>query len=115
MGYRVGDRCYSANSDAADSFFTGAGPFYTAGATSYLGWFEKTAGGVWQIKRQSIASNGTITNLTTSNATVPTFPTCQLSDNFNDGMLLGWGVAAAMLAAFAVKFIARGLHRDVDN
>lgn len=114
MGSRLGAVCFNNNAEAADAFFSGAGPFYTAGATSYLGYFEKTVGGVWQIKRQSIASNGTITNLTASNATMPTFPTCQPLDNFSDGMLLGWGVAAAMLAAYAVKFIAKGLHRD-DN
>ena len=69
---------------------------------------------VWQIKRQSIASTGVITNLTTSNATVPTFAACDPAALFNDGMILGWGVAAAMLVVFAVKFIAKGLKRDDD-
>lgn len=115
MGARFGDRCFSTNADAADAFFTSQSVGYTAGTTSYLGWFEKTAGGVWQIKRQSIASNGTVTNLTASNATVPTFPACNVMDNFSDGMLLGWGVAGAMLAAYAIKFIAKGLHRESDS
>lgn len=114
MGARLGDRCYSSNSDAADAFFTSQGVGYTAGSTSYLGWFEKN-GATWQIKRQSIASGGVITNLTTSNATVPTFPACNVIDNFNDGLLLGWGVAAAMLAAYGIKFLARGLHRESDS
>lgn len=114
MGARLGDRCYNSNSDAADAFFTSQGVGYTSGTTSYLGWFEKN-GGTWQINRQSIASNGTITNLTASTATVPTFPACNVMDNFSDGMLLGWGVAGAMLAAFAIKFIARGLHRESDS
>lgn len=114
MGFRVSDRCYSSNSDAADAFFSAKDPSYTAGATSYLSWFEKV-GATWQIKRQSISSTGVITNLTASNATVPTFSACNVMDNFSDGMLLGWGVAAAMIAAYAVKFIAKGLHRDVDS
>lgn len=114
MGSRIGDRCYSSNSDAADAFFSGKDPSYTAGATSYLSWFEK-AGSTWQIKRQSIDSGGVVTTLTVSNATVPTFASCDVFDNFSDGMLVGWGVAAAMLAAYGVKFIAKGLHRDIDN
>lgn len=111
MGSRFNDKCYSTNADAADAFFLEQGPFFTSGATSYVGWFEKNVSNVWQIKRQSIASNGTITTLTTSNATVPTFPTCTPLDSMNDGLTLGWGIAAAMVAAYAIRFLANGLQR----
>jgi len=114
MGALVGDRCFSTNADAADYFFSKKDPSYTAGATSYVSWFEKNVSNVWQIKRQSISSTGVITNLTSSNATVPTFAACNVMDNFSDGMVLGWGVAAAMIAVFAVKFIAKGLRNDAD-
>jgi len=108
-GFLAQGVCYSTNVSAADAHFLAQGPFYTAGATSYLGWFEKSAGLVWQIKRQSIASGGAITNLTTSNATVPTFPTCDTTEQFFDGMSLGWGVAAAIVAAWVIKNLRRGL------
>ena len=110
MGALFNQTCYATNAEAADAFFLAQGPFYTAGSTSYLGWFEKNAT-TWQIKRQSISSSGTVTTLTASNATVPTFPACTQSQNFTDGMTLGWGVAAAMVAAFGVKFLARALNR----
>jgi len=113
MGALVGDRCFSTNADAADYFFSKKDPSFTAGATSYVSWFEKV-GTVWQIERQSIASTGVITNLTSSTATVPTFPSCNVMDNFTDGLVLGWGVAAAMIAVYAVKFIAKGLRNDAD-
>jgi hypothetical protein len=109
MGALFNGQCFGTNSEAADAFFTSQGPSYTAGATSYQSWYEKST--VWQIKRQSIASNGAITNLATSNATVPAFPDCDVNANFNDGMLLGWGIASAMVAAFAVKFLSRALNR----
>lgn len=108
MGALVGTRCFSSNVDASDAFFSGKDPSYTAGVTSYLSWFEKTAG-VWQIKRQSIASNGAVTSLTTSNATVPTFPACTESAPFFDGMTIGWGIAAAMGAAWGIRFLQRAL------
>jgi len=113
MGYRVGDRCFDTQSDAADQWFSGKEPSFTSGSTSFLSWFEKT-GGVWQIKRQSVATDGAITNLTSSNATVPVFPSCSVTETFNDGFAIGWAVAGAMLAAYAVKFIAKGLRNDAD-
>jgi len=114
MGALVGERCFATNTDAADFFFSKKDPGYTAGDTSYLSWFEKSVGNVWQIKRQSISPTGVITNLATSNATVPTFAACDQMAPFSDGMTLGWGVASAMLVVFAVKFIAKGLKRDDD-
>jgi len=108
MGAQFQNRCFPTNSEAVDAFFLAQGPSYTPGATSYQSWYEKVAG-VWQIKRQSIASDGVVTNLTSSNATQPTFPECSESQPFLDGMAIGWGVAAAMCAAFGIRFLQRAL------
>jgi len=106
MGALLGSVCYPTQSAAVDAHFAGKGPSYTAGATSYLSWFEQTAG-VWQIKRQSISSTGVITNLTTSNATVPTFPVCDDVAPFNDGLVVGWGIATAMVLAWGYSMIRK--------
>lgn len=98
-GYLRGSVCYSTNAEAADAHFLGSGPFYTSGSTSYLSWFEKVSG-VWQIKRQSISSTGVVNNLTASTATVPTFPTCDTTAEFTDGLAVGWGIAGLMIAAW---------------
>lgn len=108
MGSLVNSKCFASNALAADDWFSGKDPSFTAGSTSYLSWFEKV-GGVWQIKRQSIASNGTITNLTSSNATVPTFTACDETEQFVDGVTMGWGVALAIFAAWAIKYMRRGM------
>lgn len=107
MGARYGTTCYATNTDAADAYFSSSGPFYTAGSTSYNSWFEKNVSNVWQLKRQSISSTGTVTNLTTSNATVPTFPTCDQSEQFLDGVAVGWGIAAAMVAVWGFRLMMR--------
>lgn len=101
MGALFQNVCYSTSADAADAFFLAKGVSYTAGATSYQSWFEKNTSGVWQIKRQSISSSGAITNLTTSNATVPTFPTCDPTETFFDGLSVGWGIALVMAIAWS--------------
>lgn len=44
---------------------------------------------------------------------VPSFQPCDTTDipyqNFADGAMLGWGVAAAMVAAWAIHTLRRGL------
>ena len=107
MGALLKEKCYPSQAEAVDAFFSGKEPSYTAGATSYLSWFEKSGGGVWQIKRQSIDSTGTITNLTTSNATVPAFPACDEVASFNDGLTVGWGIATAMVLAWGYSMIRK--------
>lgn len=101
-GALLGDRCLASQGAAADAFFSGKDPSFTAGATSYLGWFEKV-GAVWQLKRQSIASDGTITTLTASTATVPTFPICDPLEPFYDGQAVGWMVAIPVITVYVIR------------
>lgn len=106
MGSLVNGKCFASNALAADEFFASKDPSFTSGTTSYLSWFEKS-GSTWQIKRQSISSTGTVTNLTTSNATVPTFPTCSETENFTDGVTMGWGIATAMVLAWGFSMVRK--------
>lgn len=107
MGSLFQGKCFANNTEAADAFFLAREPAYTAGATSYQSWYEKSVGGVWQIKRQSISSTGVVTNLTTSNATVPTFVACYQAGDFKDGAVIGWGVASAMILVACIKLLQR--------
>ena len=106
MGALVNGKCFTSNALAADDFFSSKESSYTPGTTSYHAWFEKVSG-VWQIKRQSISSTGVITNLTASNATVPTFPTCSETETFTDGLSLGWLVATVIVMAWGLAQIRK--------
>lgn len=106
MGALLGTVCHPSQADAVDAYFSEQGPSFTAGATSYQSWFEKVSG-TWQLKQQSITGAGVVTNLTSVNATVPTFPDCDELAPFNDGLTVGWLLATLMVAAWGFSMIRR--------
>jgi len=109
MGALLGTVCYPSQTDAANVFFTEGGAFFTSGAVSYQSWFE-LVGSIWMIKRQSISADGTITNLVSSVATVPVFPVCDDSASFNDGLVMGWGIASVMVLAWGFSKIRQQMR-----
>jgi hypothetical protein len=106
MGAQFQSKCFSTNAVAVDAYYSAALPSYTAGATSYLSEFVNV-GGVWKIDRKSISSTGVITNLTQSNAPIPTFPSCDEAAPFVDGVTVGWGIATVIVAAWAAAQVRR--------
>lgn len=108
MGALYRDRCYRVTADAVDAHFLGGGLQITPGATTYQTWYEKSSAGVWQIKRQTISSNGSVMNLPTVTATVPQFPSCDASAGLTDGIAVGWMVASAMVIAASLIALKRG-------
>ena len=108
MGALVNGKCFTSNALAADDFFSSKDPSFTSGTTSYVSWYEKGGpSAVWQIKRQSISSTGVVSNLTASTATVPTFPVCDESGQFADGLALGWLVATVMVFGWSLAQIRK--------
>lgn len=108
MGALYSDRCYSTTAKAVDAYYGSAPPAFTSGSTSYLTEYVWT-GTLWQMKRYSIASSGTVTTLTASTAPTPTFPTCDEMETFTDGLTLGFGVVVAMVAAYVFYLYRRAL------
>lgn len=106
MGALFKQNCYASNSEALDAFYSGFSVVHTAGRTSYREWYEKPSG-TWLLKRQSIASDGTVTDLSSSVAPVLSFPTCNVGEEFLDGMTVGWGIALAMLLAWSWKLMEK--------
>lgn len=106
-GAILGGKCYPSQSDALDTYYSGIAPAQTAGSTSYFNQFLKDSG-VWKINQYSLASNGTWTLRSTTNAPVPVFPSCDPAQDFTDGVALGWLIATAMVAAAAVILLKRG-------
>lgn len=107
-GYLFKSVCYPSLAEATAAFWTDSPSFITPGSTSYLAetvW----SGSLWQIKKYTLSSAGALTLNSTTTAPTLSFPACDTKTQFNDGMLIGWGVAAAMVAAWVIKNLRRGL------
>lgn len=114
MGFRVSDVCYIDNASASDAFYSSQGVYVTPSATSTLMQYA-ISGGVWKLQQYSISSAGAWTLKYSTNAPALTFPSCvDVNDpveQFNDGMLLGWAIAAAMVSAWGVNQIRQRFIR----
>lgn len=108
MGSLLGNVCFETNAQAVDAYYSGREVMQTAGSTSYRQWYEKEVG-VWVLKRQSIASNGAVTNLANSTAPVPVFPVCDPQQSFTDGIALGWLLVGVMVLAWGAVMVRRQL------
>jgi hypothetical protein len=104
MGSLLGSVCYQTSAEALDAYYSGKEPAFTPGAISYLSYFEKVDGD-WTIIRESIETDGTVTSLSSAVAPVVTFPACDPAESFLDGMAIGWLIATAMVAAFAIRHL----------
>lgn len=107
-GALVGSVCYLSQDAAADAYYSAVAPSQTPGGTTYLSEFVKVSG-VWKLRRYQVSSAGDVSMLTDAVAPAITFPTCDPAGSFKDGMTVGWGVVAAMIAAWAVVTVRRGL------
>lgn len=103
-----GQKCYPSQGEALDAYYSQLAPAQTPGATSYVLEYVKSAGGVWQLKSYSVSSTGVWTTRSTTNAPVVTFPACDPSQSFVDGVTVGWGIATAMILVSAMVLLKRG-------
>jgi hypothetical protein len=71
--------------------------------------------GAWQVEQYSIASDGSVVLLHQASIPIPNFATCDYQpedsafDRFVDGSVLGWGIVAAMVAAWLFLQMRRAL------
>jgi hypothetical protein len=109
MGARVAGVCYATQGDALDVYYSGLQQAQNVGVTTTLNSYT-WSGSAWRFKQWSISGGGVWSLRYDQAAPVLSFPACDVlndnSTNFFDGMTLGWGVAAAMVAAWAIKFLA---------
>jgi len=105
-GAIFGEKCFESQAVALDAYYSQVAPAQSPGTTSYVNEFVKT-GSTWQIKQYSVSESGVWTARSTTNAPVVTFPECDPTASFTDGMTIGWGIAAAMVMASALVVMKR--------
>ena len=109
-GFLFQSVCYPSLVEATSAHWSSNPVSITPGSTSYLTdvvW----SGSAWVVKQFSLSPAGVLTLNSSTNAPTLAFESCDTKTQFDDGMLLGWGVAAAMIAAWAIKVMGFGVNR----
>lgn len=101
-GHIVNGQCVDVAA-SLDSFYGVAPVVQTSGNPAYLSIINKSASG-WM---QDTYQNGTL--ISSVAAPTPLFADCDTTASFVDGHLLGWGVVAAMVVAWSIHVLRRGI------
>lgn len=108
-GYLTNGQCYPTLFEAESAHWSQvAGGVVPSGNTSYLidyAW----DGSQFVAQRYTISNSGAMSLTSTTALPSLSFPTCDPTASFYDGMTLGWGVLAACVAAFGVRAFRWGL------
>lgn len=109
-GSQFNGTCYPDQGSAFTAYLASSGAVaQTPGTTSYLNRFEYVSG-VWRLRQYSIASNGVITQRSDTAYPLPLFPACDPAGAYQDGLVIGWGIAAAIICATALMLVRRGIR-----
>jgi hypothetical protein len=106
-GALVGATCYDTQEHALDAYYSHSSPGQAPGASSYLSTFEKVSG-AWHLRTYA-SQNSQLGMVSDAVAPVVAFPVCDTFESFKDGQVLGWGVVLAMVAAWCVANLRKGL------
>lgn len=106
----VNNTCYPSVAAAVDAYFSMLPVVFTSGLTSYKIEHLQVAG-VWNMRGTSIDNLGNSTINYTVAATAPTFPNCDATAPYFDGMQIGWGVVLAMVSALSIIFLKQALFK----
>lgn len=104
----VNGTCYASAAAATDAFFSQQLPVFSSGVVSYISAFQKDAG-VWNLYQYSVDAAGVYTTRSVSVAVAPTFPLCDSTASFFDGMAIGWGISLAIIAAYSFVQLRKAL------
>lgn len=107
----VNNTCHPTVAVAVNSYFSSLPVSIQVGSPDSYMLEHIQIAGVWNMQKTTINNLGNPTINFTVAATVPTFPDCDMTEPFFDGMQIGWGVVAAMAGALSVIFIKKALFR----
>lgn len=100
--------CYSANSEAQDAFYSSSSPWHMMQSNnqSYMQRFEFVSG-VWRSRFYLYNAQNNMVLATDYVVPAFTFPSCNPSQSFLDGVTIGWGVASAFVAAAVIAHMRK--------
>lgn len=105
-GAILGTRCYPSQAEALDVLYSGIAPALSAGSTGYVFDYAKISG-VWHQRSHSVTEGGVWVLRSMSPVPTADLPACDPLEKFSDGMILGWGLSAALVAVAAINFLRR--------
>lgn len=101
---------------SANSYYSQIMPTFTPGsAGTEIYKVFANVNGTWSLDEYTISSTGAVTLNFKSPLPTPSLASCTFetpltnTDRFIDGNVLGWGVALAMVAAWSIHAMRRGL------
>jgi len=108
-------QCFADSNEAYAYFFQDISGFSldpaSGNAVSLLAF--QNVSGVWKIQKITYSSSGNYTLNFSVNADLPALASCNYVNdpvsNFQDGTVLGWGVAFACVLAWAVSVLRKSL------
>lgn len=109
MGYQFGTTCYSKKSDAENAYYTSQPMSQLPGSTTYRNYYKYSDLGNWTYVSETLASGGQKSVRYSSLAREATFPPCDESEQFLDGVMVGWGIVAAMAIAWGIRLMRHQL------
>jgi len=102
-GFIVGTQCL-LQSDALAALSSGAAPTVNPSATTYFSQLVNSSG---SLSLQVFKVDAGVTSLYSSSPYQGVLVPCDTSTNFLDGVTIGWGVAAAIIAAWGISHLKR--------
>jgi len=110
-GYLAAGVCWPTSSQAIDAYYSALNPAIPSGTTTTYHYQTVKTSGVWYLTKYTMSSTGVkTTNWTSALPTNVTGDCDNVNDpstNFTDGMQVGWGVAAAILAVYLIRRVQR--------
>ncbi|MES1983229.1 MAG: hypothetical protein V4443_12250 [Pseudomonadota bacterium] len=110
-GYSVNGICYASTQEAVDAYYSNSHPQIIQTPTAVFKVQYLQTAGAWQSVQETVSGSGETTAVTVAPAPVNVYGACSLPnssyENFSDGQTLGWGVASALTATFAIMLLRK--------
>lgn len=100
LGTLVGNVCYSDAAFAVDQYFSAIVPSLSPNSSVS---YQKSLAGVWELVTDTAGS------ITRVPAVIPSLPSCDTLQGFNDGLTIGAAMVGALVLASLAGVVSRSI------